>query len=258
VTVSGPRWTDPVHTRPAREGGVGLRDVLLSLDPTLAPCPAVFGVVWAGGISPSLNPEERSSVLAPLLEEVEVVGSAYGSPQVRDRVRAMLRHGKYKPSGRGKPASEFLLQAAVRGTFPQVNGPVDVNNAISLRSGFPGSVFDAAISGTHLLARRGREGEKYVFNPAGQTIDLEDLLLLCRRTKTGWEPCGNPVKDAMVTKISAATVDVIAVLYMPVDEPLVSAETWSACYADLLRSHCRAESSGWSVVCPESDAGAAD
>ncbi len=230
-----------------------LGSALLTVDPTLDPCPSAFGLVWAAKVLPPLRTEGVPSVLATLLDEALSLGPAYGSSQIRDRVRAMLRHGKYKPSGRGKPASEFLLQAAVRGDFPLLNGPVDVNNAVSLRSGFPGSVFDAAVSGTHLLARRGRKGEKYTFNPAGQSMDLEDLLLVCRRTEDGWEPCGNPVKDAMATKISPDTGDVIAVLYMPADEPLASAETWSAQYAELLRIHCGAQMVGWSVVHPEMD-----
>jgi len=142
--------------------------------------------------------------------------------EVRQRVRKMLRHGKYKPAGRSKPASEFLLRAALSESFPLINEPVDVNNAVSLESGFPGSIFDADISGRHLLIRRGLPNEQYVFNPSGQTIDLQDLLLVSRKTETGWEPCGNPVKDAMITKISADTVNVVAVLYAPIDEPISS------------------------------------
>ena len=67
----------------------------------------------------------------------------------------MLRHGAYKPSGRGKPASEFLLHAALRGEFPLVHGPVDANNAISLASGLPGSIFDADLTGPRLFLRHG-------------------------------------------------------------------------------------------------------
>jgi len=160
----------------------------------------------------------------------------------------MLRYGKYRPSGRGKPASEFLLRAAVQGEFPLVNCPVDVNNAISLDSGLPGSIFDADIAGRRLLLRRGLPGEKYVFNRSGQEIDLEDLLLVCRMTESGWSPCGNPVKDAMVTKITEATRDVIAVLYAPADEPEDELAGWAARYAELLAEQCGAQNTGYQVI----------
>ncbi|MFC2095696.1 hypothetical protein ACFLSW_04585 [Candidatus Bipolaricaulota bacterium] len=223
----------------------------LEIDATLSPCPSVLGLVWAEGIHP---PEETSAppeFLTPLLSAAIETGEEYVPLQIRQRVRTVLRHGKYKPSGRGKPASEFLLRAALSESFPLVNGPVDVNNAISLESGFPGSIFDADISGRHLLIRRGFPEEEYVFNPSGQTIDLQDLLLVCRKTDGGWEPCGNPVKDAMITKISADTTTVIAVLYAPIDEPILSVENWTRRYAATLAAHCGASDSGYKVFVPD-------
>ena len=160
----------------------------------------------------------------------------------------MLRYGKYHPSGRGKPASEFLLRAALQGEFPLVNCPVDVNNAISLASGLPGSIFDSDITGRRLLLRRGLPGEKYVFNRAGQEIDLEDLLLICRLTESGWTPCGNPVKDAMATKITEGTRNIIAILYAPTDEPVERLAGWADRYAELLESECGAVRAGYDVV----------
>ena len=132
--------------------------------------------------------------------------------------------------------------------FPLVNGPVDVNNAISLDSGLPGSIFDSDLSGPSLLLRRGLPGEAYVFNPAGQSIDLEDLLLVCRRTAAGWEPCGNAVKDAMITKVRDSTRRVVAVLYAPPDEPAAAVEGWARRYAGLLQTHCGARECGFCLV----------
>jgi len=215
---------------------------------TLTPSPAAVALIWAEGIAPPVPTEEVPPFLAALLDEAERAGRAYVPDEVRASVRQMLRFGKYRASGRGKPASEFLLRAAIDGSFPLVNGPVDVNNAVSLHSGLPGSLFDAALSGRSLLLRRGRPGESYVFNRSGQTIDLEDLLLVCRRTGAGWEPCGNPVKDSMATKIRAETRDVVAVLYAPTDEPRDRLETWAARYADLLASHCEAEETGFCIA----------
>jgi len=206
----------------------------LESDSSLTPSPVLPALIWAEGIEPPTPTEEVPDALAELLARARSTGEAFVPQETRHRVRGMLRHGKYKPSGRGKPASEFLLRAALAGDFPLVNGPVDANNLVSLESGFPGSIFDAALSGGRLLLRRGAPGESYVFNPSGQSIDLEDLLLVCRFTAGGWEPCGNPVKDSMETKIRPETRDVIAVLYTPADEPLDSVERWAARYAEWL------------------------
>lgn len=223
----------------------------LEIDASLSPCPANFGLIWAEGIRPPMTPSDPPAFLEPLLHAALRTGEEYVPLEVRQRVRKLLRYGKYKPSGRSKPASEFLLRAALSESFPLVNGPVDVNNATSLESGFPGSIFDADLSGRQLLIRRGFPDEKYVFNPSGQTIGLQDLLLVCRKTDTGWEACGNPVKDAMTTKISADTVNVIAVLYAPIDEPISSVEDWSRRYATTLAEHCGATDSGYKVITPD-------
>ena len=223
----------------------------IELDRSLDPSPASVALIWAEGISPPVPTEEVPSFLAPILDEARRLGTPYVPEEVRSRVRGMLRFGKYRPSGRGKPASEFLLRAAVEGTFPLINGPVDVNNAISLQSGLPGSLFDGAVSGPHLRIRRGRPNESYVFNPSGQTIALEDLLLVCRPTVDGWMACGNPVKDSMETKIGPETRDVVAVLYAPAGEPLDRLQEWAARYADLLAEHCGAKRTGFRLAAAE-------
>lgn len=223
-------------------------DYQLVVDASLDPCPATFALIWADGIRPPVTPSVPFSFLQSVLDDTLRVGEEAVPAPVRQRVRGILRHGKYKPTGRGKPASEFLLRAALSDTFPLVNGPVDVNNAISLASGFPGSIFDADLSGRQLLIRRGLPDEEYVFNPSGQTIDLEDLLLVCRKAPDGWEACGNPVKDAMITKISAKTENVVAVLYVPADEPPASVEAWAQRYATLLAEHCGTAISGYRVI----------
>ncbi len=166
---------------------------------------------------------------------------------VQEQVRTMLRHGAYKPSGRGKPASEYLLNAAIRGEFPIVNGPVDANNAVSLASGLPGSIFDADLSGRRLLLRHGLAGESYVFNPSGQSIDLEDLLVVCREADEGWEPCGNPVKDSMATKVRAESRDVVGILYAPHSLGTAYATLWAERFASLLTASCGARAAGF---CP--------
>jgi DNA/RNA-binding domain of Phe-tRNA-synthetase-like protein len=188
--------------------------------------------------------------LSALLKRVQAAGEGFLSAGRKAAVRNMLRFGSYKPSGRSKPSSEYLLGAALEGAFPLVNGPVDVNNAVSLECGYPASIFDIERCGFELLLRRGVAGESYIFNPSGQSINLEDLLCVCRAEGGSWKPCGNPVKDAMETKISDKTRGVVAVIYAPVTEDRTDLEAAAKRFATLLQSDCTAAEGGW-LVMPE-------
>jgi len=130
-------------------------------------------------------------------------------------VRDMLRHGSYKPAGRAKPSSEYLLQAALEGDFPAVNLFVDAVNIVSLASGYPISIVDPGKAGSEFLLRRGKEGENYVFNAGGQIIDLSDLLCVCRKTEGNFVPTANPVRDSMATKLFPGAGAAVAFIYAP-------------------------------------------
>lgn len=71
------------------------------------------------------------------------------SEQLRTAVRDMLRHGGYKPTGRGKPASEYLVRAAGEGKLAGINLVVDACNVVSLASGVPISVVDLERRASH-------------------------------------------------------------------------------------------------------------
>jgi DNA/RNA-binding domain of Phe-tRNA-synthetase-like protein len=129
----------------------------------------------------------------------------------------MLRAGGFKPSGRSKPASEYLAQAAREDRFPFINNLVDINNYISLCSGLPASLLDLGVTTETMLLRFGREGEKYIFNEAGQRIDLNGLICLCRDAGAASDPLGNPVKDSMEAKLKTGTQAVVGVVFAPAD-----------------------------------------
>src|SRR5271166_5494436 len=57
--------------------------------------------------------------------------------QVRETVRQLLRHSGFKPTGRSKPASEYLLKAVAEGRLASINVAVDACNSVSLHSGLP-------------------------------------------------------------------------------------------------------------------------
>jgi DNA/RNA-binding domain of Phe-tRNA-synthetase-like protein len=128
---------------------------------------------------------------------------------VRAAVRDLLRHGGYKPTGRGKPASEYLLRAATEGTLGSINLAVDACNAASLHGGLPISVVDLDLARPPLRVRLAVAGDAYVFNSAGQTIDVEGLPCLFDALGA----CANAVKDAQRTKTHAATTRTVSLVW---------------------------------------------
>jgi DNA/RNA-binding domain of Phe-tRNA-synthetase-like protein len=140
---------------------------------------------------------EPSQQIAPC----DVSFTPQTSPEVRKAVRDLLRHGGHKPSGRGRPASESLLKAQEDGRFPCIHPVVDFFNRVSLESGLPISVLDADKLCGETSFRLGRDRESYVFNPSGQELRLNGLLLLCDEDG----PTGSPVKDAQRTKVDDQT-----------------------------------------------------
>ncbi len=219
----------------------------IAFDPALGSGKLRLALVWATGLPGCPKTEAAPPYLKALLARVRSDGDSFLPHDRKAAVRDMLRHGKYKPAGRAKPSSEYLLAAALEGDFPLVNGPVDANNAVSLEWGYPASVFDAAKAGRALLLRRGAAGESYAFNASGQEIDLEDLLVACRLVDGAWLPCGNPVKDAMSTKVFEDARDVVAVVYAPASEGAERIEDCATRFSALLSSECGAAISGYSI-----------
>jgi DNA/RNA-binding domain of Phe-tRNA-synthetase-like protein len=219
----------------------------LSYDPGLEPRNVRAALIWGIDLPGCPKTSAAPAHLSRLLARVQAAGEKFLSPDRKAAVRNMLRFGAYKPAGRSKPSSEYLLGSALEGDFPLVNGPVDVNNAVSLEWGYPASIFDMELSGAELLLRRGLMGESYIFNPSGQSIDLRDLLCVCRAEGSSWLPCGNPVKDAMATKTREATRHVVAVIYAPASEPSRDLEAAAERFTDLLRIDCRAAKADWQL-----------
>ena len=140
---------------------------------------------------------------------LEVSAPLSRAEEVRAAVRDLLRHGGYKPTGRGKPASEFLVRAAERGELGSINPVVDACNVVSLASGLPISVIDLDKASPPLSIAIAGPGSEYVFNPAGQTIKLDGLL--CLHDAGG--PCANAVKDAQRTKTGPDTRRTLSVIW---------------------------------------------
>ncbi|HET9984651.1 MAG TPA: hypothetical protein VFQ38_13735 [Longimicrobiales bacterium] len=154
--------------------------------------------------------------LAPAAELVALLRLDAAAPlrpdeAVRTAVRDMLRHGGYKPTGRGKPASEYLVRAAGEGALGSINLAVDGCNAVSLHSGLPISVVDLDRARPPFRIGIAPAGASYVFNASGQEIDLAGLVCLF----DGDGPCANAVRDAQRTKTQPATVRTLSVVWAP-------------------------------------------
>lgn len=131
------------------------------------------------------------------------------SDEVRAAVRDLLRHGGYKPTGRGKPASEYLLRAVGENALASINAAVDACNVASFHSGLPISVVDLDKTKEPLRVAIPEAGASYVFNASGQTIDVTGLLCLCDADG----PCANAVKDAQRTKTGPTTLRTLSVIW---------------------------------------------
>ena len=140
-------------------------------------------------------------------------GPVHGSEEVRTAIRNLLRHGGYKPTGRGKPASEYLGRAAAEGKLAPINAAVDVGNVVSLHSMLPISVVDVDRLRAPVRVDIAPAGARYVFNASGQEIDLEGLL--CLFDADG--PCANAVKDSARTKTSDTTTTTLTLVWGSLD-----------------------------------------
>lgn len=150
---------------------------------------------------------------------------------VQRAVRDVLRYGGYKPTGRGKPASEYLVRAASEGQLGPINAAVDACNVVSLHSGLPVSVVDLGRASPPLRIAVAEPGARYVFNASGQEIDLEGLV--CLFDASG--PCANAVKDSQRTKTHAATTRTLSIVWgaKKLEGRTARAVDW---YRDLLKT----------------------
>lgn len=153
------------------------------------------------------------------------------SDELRKAVRDVLRQRGYRPTGRGKPSSEYLLNAAAEGRLTPINPLVDAGNVVSLHSGLPISIVDLDLLQPPLSVKVATASASYVFNASGQSIELAGLPCLCDAAG----PCANAVKDSQRSKTTADTRRVIAVIW-GCDQPDPSLPSRTAAWlADILQ-----------------------
>ena len=172
---------------------------------------------------PSLLVAARAFELPAALGELSTeptalacLGAAHEPMQdeLRKAVRDMLRLHGYRPTGRGKPSSEYLRKAAAEGRLASINAVVDAGNAASLSSGLPISVVDLDRAVAPLRIDLPEPKTEYVFNPSGQVIDVGGLV--CLFDAEG--PCANAVTAAQRTKTDETTRRVLTIVWGCVGE----------------------------------------
>lgn len=174
-------------------------------------------------------PASPALVAALSLEPPQRLSS---SDEVRGKIRDLLRHGGYKPTGRGKPASEYLIRAATEGALSSINAAVDACNVVSLHSGLPISVVDLDRAKAPFSIKIADEGTTYVFNASGQTIDVKGLLCLFDADGAS----ANAVKDSQRTKTTPETTRTLSVIWGHKDLGANAASRVFDWYRELLES----------------------
>jgi DNA/RNA-binding domain of Phe-tRNA-synthetase-like protein len=192
---------------------------MLALDPLPLLDLGAFTTEFPANLADVELPDE----LAPLLR-VDAAAPFHSDDVIRESVRRLLRIGGFKPTGRSKPASEYLIKAAGEQGLARINPAVDACNIASLHSGLPISVVDLDLVKLPLRVGLAPAGACYVFNASGQVIDVAGLL--CLFDADG--PCANAVKDAQRTKTHAGTRRTLSLIWGTRDLPgrTQEVETW--------------------------------
>lgn len=159
------------------------------------------------------TPEDMIAHIRNVVEVVAKEGIPGGELR-RQAIRDLLRSGGFKPSGRSKPAQEYLLRSIIQdGHLPSVSNAVDLLNLLSIQSGIPISLASLQRLGSRLSLRYGQDNENFVFNRVGQELSLKGLICLCTLKNGHSEPVATPVKDSMIAKIDEQDHQMLACFY---------------------------------------------
>src|SRR2546422_4546520 len=129
----------------------------VAIDPHPLLHAGVFITVFPAPLGDSPSPDWLRALL-----RLPVEAPFTSDDRIRAAVRDLLRHGGFKPTGRSKPASEYLIKAVEGGTLDNINPAVDACNVVSLHSGLPISVVDLDRVKDDLSIAVASEGACYV------------------------------------------------------------------------------------------------
>ncbi len=179
---------------------------------SMPPGPLRVGLVEAEGVEVSASSPAYLEMIREAVLPILAPGFVFPD-SLQKGIRSLLKAYGFHPSGRNRPASEFLVKDVQgRGAFNPINNLVDINNHLSLTTNLPISIFDLDKTGGNLCLRLGLDEEKYIFNREGQEISLRNLIVVAR-SGGDLQAVGSPVKDSHATKISDSTRRILGVVY---------------------------------------------
>ncbi len=215
---------------------------------------SIASELQAAGVTVVLGVLEANVVVAPadtaLIGALDVVAAGIvdrpgpAAPADVPEIAAARRAYKVlgKDPSRYRPSVEALMRRVLQGKgLFHVNNVVDVNNLISLKSGFCVGTYDVSKLAPPLALRAGGEGETYDAIGRGP-LNLEGLPLLVDANG----PFGSPTSDSERSMIRPETGKILMVLYDfagdgDMDGALAFART-------NLEAHCRARDVGLRIV----------
>lgn len=169
-----------------------------------------LGLVEAEQLQVQLHDPGLWTMLEELCEHLRV---EFKGKVAADRPEIAATRRAYRALGddptRYRPANEALLRRVLSlRVLPQINTIVDINNYVSLASGFAIGCYDVAqLSGT-VTARSGRDGEQYA--PIGKTaVDATNRLVLADEQGI----FGSPTADSQRTMVTPATRHVLFAIF---------------------------------------------
>lgn len=154
--------------------------------------------------------QELMEHLEKTIKEIKTqyeIGEIAELPHVRETREAYKALGKSPSQYRN--AAEAMLRRIVKGNgLYQINNVVDINNLISIRSGFSIGTYDEQALEGEIKLSRAPAGERY--EGIGKSeVNIENLPVLFDRNGA----FGNPASDSKRAMIQVGNRDVITFLY---------------------------------------------
>jgi DNA/RNA-binding domain of Phe-tRNA-synthetase-like protein len=195
-----------------------------------------LGLVEAEDVEVRAHDPALWTMLMELSERLRV---EYKGKVAADRPEIAATRRAYRALGddptRYRAANEALLRRVLsRHSLPQINTIVDINNYISLESGFSLGCYDLAHVQGAIVVRRGAPGEQYA--PIGKPeVDAANRLALADDLGI----FGSPTADSQRTMVTEAARHTLFVVFAFEASP-EAVERSIAHVADLLTTFCKA------------------
>ncbi len=171
---------------------------------------ARFGIVCAQHVQVRAHDPALWSMLQELGERLR---SAYSGKAAADRSEIAATRRAYRALGDDpthyRPANEALLRRVLsQRAFPQINTIVDINNYVSLESGFALGCYDTAQIVGPVVVRRAAPDEQYV--PIGKpAVNAANRLVLVDAQGI----FGSPTADSQRTMVTHSADHVLFVVF---------------------------------------------